>query len=273
MKKEIIIKGAICLFAVVAFIIYCVWEDNAISISHYIYKSQKISDDLNGYKIVQISDLQNKSFGDKSVHLLDKIAEEAPDIIVVTGDLADRNHTDIPAALDFMEGAVKIAPVYYVTGNHEHGLSEENFNILMDGMKNFGVIILENKCVSIAEGDSSFNLIGLFDNHLTDDSLSGITPQTDNFNILLAHEPQFIEKYAAENIDLVFSGHAHGGQFRIPFIGGVYAPGQGLWPKYTEGMHTVNDTTMVISRGLGNSLFPIRINNRPEIVVLELRAE
>lgn len=258
---------------IIAVFVYCMWENNALSVSHYVYKSPKIYDELDGYKIVQISDLQSKAFGKKSVHLLDKIAAEKPDIIVVTGDLVDRNHTDIPASLGFIEGAVKIAPVYYVTGNHEHGLSKEDFNTLMQGLNSFGVTVLENEHTEISCGNSKFNLIGLFDNHLSDDTLRNMNLQSDNLNVLLAHEPQFIEKYSQQNIDLVFSGHAHGGQFRIPFVGGVYAPGQGLWPKYTNGMHSVNGTSMAVSRGLGNSIFPIRINNRPEIVVLEFSSE
>ena len=272
-KNTTIIKCAILLCAVIAIVLYCVWEDNAISISHYTYQSQKVSESLCGFRIVQISDLQNKSFGKNSERLLEKIENESPDIIVITGDLADRNHTDIPAALGFVEGAVKIAPVYYITGNHEYGLSQEDFDCLMTTMKNYGVTVLNNDCVTVSDSDCSFNLIGLSDNILGYDIPYGIVPQSDKLNVLLAHEPQYIEKYAELGVDLVFSGHAHGGQFRIPFIGGVYAPGQGLFPKYTSGIYAVNDATMVVSRGLGNSVFPIRINNRPEIVVTDLKSQ
>jgi len=90
---------------------------------------------------------------------------------------------------------------------------------------------------------------------------------------LLAHEPQYLEHYAQANVDLVLSGHAHGGQFRIPFVGGVVAPDQGIFPEYTSGSHTSGETTMIISRGLGNSIIPVRIFNRPEIVVVDLKSE
>lgn len=251
---------------------YCLWENNALVTSHYTYTSAEIGDGLDGYKIMQISDLHNQAFGEKSSGLLKAINDESPDIIVVTGDIVDSRHTDIGTALEFIQGAVKIAPVYYITGNHEYNLPTEAFNVLMQGMSDAGVTILDNKCVKISVRNEVFNLIGLSDTNLTDSTLSRISPSSENrLNILLAHKPQFISNYAAEDADIVLAGHAHGGQIRLPFIGGLYAPGQGLRPEYYEGTYTVDNTTMVVSRGLGNSVFPFRINNRPEIVVLELK--
>lgn len=272
MKRKTIIKISVCLGVFIALISYCLWENNALTTSNYTYTSGEIGSELDGYKIVQISDLHNKSFGGKSSRLLEAITAESPNIIVVTGDIVDSRHTDIDTALEFVQGAVEIAPVYYITGNHEHMLSAEDFDTLMQGMTDAGVIILDNECTQISVGDAQFNLIGLSNTDLTDGTLGDISPSSENqLNILLAHQPQFIENYAAGGADIVLSEHAHGGQIRLPFIGGLFAPGQGLFPEYCDGSHTVDHTTMIVSRGLGNSVFPLRINDRPEIVVLELK--
>lgn len=271
-EKRALIALAVGMVLVMSAGGYCMWENYSLVTSHYTYTSEEIGDELDGYKIVQISDLHNQAFGEKSSRLLNAISDESPNIIVVTGDIVDSRHTDIATALEFIQGAVEIAPVYYITGNHEYNLPAEAFNVLMQGMTDAGVTILDNKRVKISVGKESFNLIGLSDTNLTDGTLSRISPSSQNrLNILLAHEPQFISNYAAEDADIVLSGHAHGGQIRLPFIGGLYAPGQGLRPEYYEGTYTVDDTTMIVSRGLGNSVFPLRINDRPEIVVLELK--
>ena len=102
--------------------------------------------------------------------------------------------------------------------------------------------------------------------------LNTLMEQETAYAILLSHRPELFETYAACGVDLVLSGHAHGGQFRLPFIGGLIAPNQGLFPKYDAGLFTDGNTNMIVSRGIGNSIIPIRFNNRPEIVLLELRA-
>ena len=289
-KRRLMIAELACIIlACSAAIGYMVWEDNAISVSHYTYQSDKISPALDGYKIVQISDLHNKSFGENSHFLIQKIEAEQPDLIVVTGDLVDRTHTDIDTALDFINQAARIAPLYYITGNHEEELSMRQQRKITDGIEAAGGVVLSSEYVTIsrshgvvgygddttktvlADGDGdTFNLIGLANKNLFHSKLHYITPETDDLNILLAHQPQGIDHYAAEPVDLIFAGHAHGGQFRLPLIGAVYAPGQGFNPTYTEGMYEYGNATMVVSRGLGNSVFPIRINNRPELVVVEL---
>ena len=258
-------------------------QNNWLEVSHYAYKSPEVPQEFVGFRVVQISDLHNATFGKENEKLLVKIQELSPDIVVLTGDLVDSNHTNIEVALAFAEKVVASYPTYYVTGNHEDWLEESDKLELLEGLERVGVVCLADEYVEIKRGDSKITLIGL-----NDEGLGGIklkvteettgepkflteNEDTSGLQILLAHEPQYMENYTKYNVNLVFSGHAHGGQFRMPFVGGgLVAPGQGLFPKYTEGVHILNETTMIISRGLGNSIIPVRVFNRPEIVCVEL---
>lgn len=171
--------------------------------------------------------------------------------------------------------AVKICPVYYVTGNHERSLPETQRKELFEKLEQAGVVLLLDKTEEIRRGDASFTLIGLDDSSIYDNTLLKLTEEIEEeqFRLVLAHEPQGIRHYALGGADLVLCGHAHGGQFRIPFVGPVYAPGQGFFPKLTNGEHEDGNTKMIISRGLGNSVIPVRLFNNPEIVVVILKAQ
>lgn len=269
-KKKII--WIILLVLIIILIPFCWYENNHLVITKLAVANLKIPDAFDGYKIVQISDLHNASFGKNNVRLIEKIKAEAPDIIVLTGDIVDSNHTKIDVSLDFCKEIVNICPVYYITGNHEYWLSAEDQERAFSTMSEYGVNILDNDSILLENKDDSVLLIGLDDKHLSDMTLEGLI-DNDYYNIVLAHEPQYIYRYASANADLVLSGHAHGGQFILPFIGPVVAPEQGLFPKYTEGEYVDGNTTMIVSRGLGNSVIPVRLFNDPEIVVVELSHE
>lgn len=257
-------------------VLFGFWQNNEIVVSNYSFKSKKISKNLDGYKIAQISDLHNKKFGDNQKNLLKILKKENPDCIAITGDIVDSNRTDIEVAIEFVRGAVKIAPVYYVTGNHEYLLGQNDWNKLMQTMEQYGVKIVDNEVINI-EGvlANDFYLIGLSDKNLSDDTLKTLSTnlKTEQLKIVLAHEPQFLNKYSEANVSLVLSGHAHGGQFRLPFIGGLIAPGQGFFPKYTSGEYKKKNTTMIVNRGLGNSVIPVRVFNRPEVVIVKLQKQ
>lgn len=275
-------KLLISFIVLVVLLAFAYVQNNWLEVSHYAYKSSEVPQEFVGFRVVQISDLHNVTFGKENEKLLVKIQELSPDIVVLTGDLVDSNHTNIEVALAFAEKVVASYPTYYVTGNHEDWLEESDKLELLEGLERVGVVCLADEYVEVKRGDSKITLIGL-----NDEGLGGIklkvteettgepkflteNEDTSGLQILLAHEPQYMENYTKYHVDLVFSGHAHGGQVRIPFIGGLVAPGQGLLPKYTEGVHEVNGTTLVISRGLGNSIIPVRVFNRPEIVCVEL---
>ena len=222
-------------------------------------------------------------FGENQNKLLWEIEELAPDIIIITGDLIDRRRYDLDAAMLFIDGAMEIAPIYYVSGNHEAW--SNNYENIVQRLSNAGVEILDDKKMQLEIGESTIEILGLSDPAFltskyaegTDTSrlVEQLNRLSDNlvFQILLSHRPEFFDLYADANMDIIFSGHAHGGQFRIPFIGGLVAPNQGIFPKYVDGVHTRNGSTMFISRGLGNSIVPIRICNRPEIIAVTFQIQ
>lgn len=276
-----------CLFIIIfifVMIVFFIWQNNSVVVSKYEYKNSKLSINFNGFKILHISDLHNKNFHGS---LYKKIKDINPDIIVITGDLIDRRRTRIDIAVEFVKQIINIAPVYYVSGNHEQ--LSASYDELKEELTKLDVHILDNSHLILNHDGERIGIMGLADPALiytegnNDNNRNRVYAENNlkrlyensvaEFNILLSHRPELIEVYKNINIDLVFSGHAHGGQIRIPFIGGILSPNQGFLPKYSEGMITEDNTTLVVSRGLGNSIFPIRIFNRPELIVVELNGE
>ena len=279
------IKSAIILLIAIALFLFCSFQNSHLETTYYFYKAEQLGVDLDGYRIVQISDLHNAKFGKDNQKLVDRIRECEPDMIVLTGDLVDSNHTNVDRAVQFVDEIVKICPVYYVTGNHEYWLEASEYDELMSGLTGAGAVILDDQVVEISRGDAKFRLVGLDDKSLADGTLGTLLNDqaeqkeetADNedsgektLTVVLAHEPQHLARYAGTGVDLVLSGHAHGGQFRLPFVGGIVAPDQGFLPEYTAGEYYMNGTEMIVSRGLGNSVIPVRLFNFPEIVCVEL---
>lgn len=258
------------------------WGNRAVMVHTISVTDQRLPQEFEGFRIAQISDLHNEVFGTGNGELLTLLAGTRPDIIVITGDLIDSRRTDVSAALEFVRGAVEIAPVYYVAGNHESRIPEE-FWMLERCMENLGVSVLRGERTLLTREGAAIALIGVDDPTFQDkDSANwpgmveeelGKLREEGLYSILLIHRPELLETYARAGMNLVFSGHAHGGQVRIPFVGGVIAPNQGFFPQYDGGLYTMGDTQLVVSRGLGNSLCPLRVNNRPEIVLAELHGK
>ncbi len=290
-KKHKYIKWAITLIIVIVLILFCNFQNKHLETTNYTYEAEQLGADLEGYRIVQISDLHNAKFGKNNQKLIDKVRECAPDMIVLTGDLVDSNHTNIDRAIQLVNEIVKICPVYYVTGNHEYWLETSEYDELMTGLDSAGVVILDDQVGEISRGDAKFRLVGLDDRNLSDGTLEALLsdqgeqqevlenkvqdvvqedPEGKKLTVVLAHEPQYLSRYASTGVDLVLSGHAHGGQFRLPFVGGIVAPDQGFFPEYTAGEYYMDSTEMIVSRGLGNSVIPVRLFNYPEIVCVEL---
>ncbi|MGL6106113.1 metallophosphoesterase [Romboutsia sp.] len=259
--------------------IFFYWQNNDITVTNIDFENTKIPNNFNGYKILQVSDLHNKKFGKNQKKLVQLTKEINPDIIVITGDIVDSRRTNVDVALQYINQAVKIAPTYYVQGNHESRIEE--YTKLEEGLLKAGVKILDNKNEEINIDNQKINLIGMEDLTLVKSDTKRKTfeeilktlksESVSDLNILLSHRPELLYIYARQGIDLVFAGHAHGGQIRLPFTDGLFAPGQGILPKSTSGVHKDKNTEMVVSRGLGNSLFPFRVFNRPELVVTTLK--
>lgn len=250
--------------------------NNRLCITHITCESSEIPEAFDGFVIVQLSDLHNKTFRHDNAPLLDAVRGLHPDIIVLTGDTVDAsNHTDVDAALHLMQQLPAIAPCYYVTGNHEHLLKKADRNRFLETIVTYGITDLDDASVLLTDEQTggAVALLGVDDNSLGTDMPAKLTAEAGApFTVMLAHEPQYLQDYAEAGADLVLTGHAHGGQWRIPLTSqGLYAPDQGIFPDMTEGVFRQDGTVMVISRGIGNSAFPLRAFNRPEIVTVTLR--
>lgn len=277
-KKTICILSGILLILIV----WTAWGNAALELNTYTISSRGLPDAFDGYRIAQVSDLHNAEFGGGNQRLLDMLREAEPDMIAITGDLIDSRKTNIAVALAFAEEAVRIAPCYYVSGNHEARVPE--YRELKAGLEAAGVTVLDDARVEIEISGKSITIIGVNDpsflaDYLTSDAavmdrkLSVLSSEDASFTILFSHRPELFDTYAAHDMDLVLTGHAHGGQFRLPLIGGLIAPNQGLFPKYDDGLYSEENTNMIVSRGLGNSIIPFRFNNRPEVVLIDLKSQ
>lgn len=277
-KKKTIALAVIAV--IVALVVWTVWGNTALQLNTYTVSSEELPSVFDGYRIAHVSDLHNAEMGDGNEKLLAMLREAEPDIIAITGDMIDSRNTNVAVALAFAVEAMLIAPCYYVTGNHEARVSE--YEELKTGLEAVGVVVLDDERMELVLFSESITLLGVDDPSFYTDYLFGdaatvvssklaeLAPEENGFTVLLSHRPELFDTYVDSGMNLVLSGHAHGGQFRLPFVGGLVAPNQGFFPKYDSGIYTENDTNMLVSRGIGNSLFPFRFNNRPEVILIEL---
>lgn len=272
-KKRFFIFLSVSLCLLVAIVLLIIHGNTAINVEEIDIRSEKIPTEFSGYRIAHVSDLHNAEFGKDNERLLSLIEDAEPDIIVITGDIIDSRNPDASVASGFINRAARIAPCYYVSGNHEKRIPEEYEKFLSE-IESENVYILADESVTLEREGAEISLIGM-DDYAIDDSnflpmLNSICGEEEGYKIVLSHRPDFYNEYAEAGADLVFCGHAHGGQFVLPFVGGVLAPGQGFLPEYTDGLYNIENTDMIVSRGLGNSLFPFRINNYPQLIIAEL---
>lgn len=271
----------IVMAVIIAIGVFLYLQNNIIDITKYNLKYDKADEPI---RIVQLSDLHSKPF--KKV--LKKIDEIKPDIICITGDYINDREKNKKKMLKYAKALVARAKVYYITGNHERRL--ENFDELTDELSKVGFIVLLNRVSVYNDKGFEIDFLGLDENQANFDDykarkkgtfeykdMSPYFKQLDEFNgykIVLSHFPENFEgvkemNYSQYDFDLQLSGHAHGGQFCLPFIGPVYSPGQGLKPKYAKGSFG-NRPKLIVSRGLGNAEFPFRLFNHPEINVINI---
>ncbi|MEQ6377468.1 metallophosphoesterase [Bacillaceae bacterium S4-13-56] len=281
-RKKLVITLAILIFLVVYYFLQLNW----ISVSNETVLLEDLPEEFDGFKIVQLSDLHNKEFGEGNKRLVNKINKIKPDIIVITGDMLN-NSQDIPnngeVLIELLENLNNNYPTYYVTGEHEEGLYYEDRNKYQkegtkeayeEKLSNLGVTILNDEKTTIVEQDAKINLYGLKE-HLSGDiqieKRLGVTSENE-VNILLSHRPFYFDEYVDLGADIVFSGDTHGGMINLPFIGGIVST-EGFFPEYDGGLFHKENSIMVVSRGLGNNPVPLRINNRPEVVEIILKSK
>lgn len=271
----IVVGAALC-----ALITWTIWQNHTVSVTHFTAVSRELPPSFSGFKIAQVSDLHNASFGPHNEDIIDALNREKPDMIALTGDLISSTHLDMEIATQFIKRAQNIAPCYFVTGNHEARIGSDYLK-LKKNLKNAGVVILENKVTALAHGNDFIQIAGLEDPEFVGRASylqkAVITrklkdlPLQRGYTLLLSHRPEAFEEYRNAHIDLVLSGHTHGGQLRLPFIGALVAPNQGLFPRFDSGSYSDGKTTMFISRGLGSSVIPFRFNDQPELVFITLQ--
>lgn len=274
-------RGRGCLTALIilaliavaaAFLIKDSRED--LEISRYEVNSKKLPESFDGFKIVQLSDLHGAEFGEDGMELVDKVGSLEPDMIALTGDFVT-DEGDLAAVEKLAARLVKLCPVYFVSGNHEFGsgLAVKVRNIL----ERAGVKYLSNEYLTINRGDDEILLGGVEDplayaDMLSPDELAQKMNDAapDAFKILIGHRNYWMTEYPELPVDLIFCGHAHGGLIRIPGVGGLIGTDRRLFPDFDAGEYNNGRYTLIVSRGLGNSVPIPRIFNRPEIVCVEL---
>ena len=275
-----ILLGALGITLVTGFFYY---ENNGVSTTNYeVYCG--VGKDIN---VVHLSDLHGKEFGKNNEKLKRLILKEKPDLVVATGDMIDSSLKNMEGVIDFLSDLSKGVKVIYISGNNEQRCKKAEY--IFESLKSKGVIVLRNEIITLSLNGVKVNILGMFekpkgDLHSSLKKINGSYVYEDShklfkrleslegLKIVLSHYPELFEaEYSKYDFHIMFSGHAHGGQFRIPIVKrGLIAPGQGFFPKYTEGMHG-NKNKLIISRGLGNSTKITRIFNRPEIVKVKIK--
>lgn len=281
-QKRRRIAAAVLLALCALLLFIAVLENGAPMVTELSVPCAGLPEGFEGFRIAQVSDLHNAVPGGGNDALLALLAQSAPDLIAITGDLIDSRRPDVAAALAFVQEAARIAPVYYVTGNHE-ARAPDVFAALERGLAALSVRTLRDEAVALCGGGGTITLVGLDDPAFHTDGRDAQAQERarlertlarlydgEGFALLLTHRPEYFEAYAAAGVGLTLAGHAHGGQIRLLFLGGLYAPGQGFFPVYDAGLYRRGGSAMAVSRGLGNSILPLRINNRPELVVVTL---
>lgn len=251
---------------------------NKLKIVNYTIESDKIDTPV---RIALVTDLHSCSYGEHESELIDAIDSQDPDIILLGGDIFDDKLPN-DNTVDFLEGIAGRYPVYYVTGNHEFWGGTDQYEVQMSILDEFDIPRLQGDVLTLDINGNSIGLAGVddYDGYLVDEDLilenqfvnAYLSLDADMYNIILAHRPEYIDTYSAHNYDLALCGHAHGGQWRIPgILNGLYAPNQGLFPKYAGGLYEAGNTTMIVSRGLARESTRLpRLYNRPELVIVDL---
>lgn len=261
------------------------YQNRHLTTTNYKITDQRWPAELNGWRIVQLSDLHNQATdGPGNRQILTVVDQLKPDIIAITGDTFDSRKTSIPTNLDLISQLRKIAPVYLIFGNHD--FYNDDYIDLIKQAETAGATVLRDQAIAIKSRQQSITLIGLDDpsawggplpqlisQKITSQKIAQLAGPADQQLtqpiIILAHRPELWPQYLAIQPIAILAGHTHGGQIRFPLAGALYVPNQKLWPDYDQGNFIIEDSRLIISRGLGNSSLGQRLNAYPEIVSLD----
>ena len=266
-KKKVIIVVVIAVFIVL--LVTAFYE--GLAVTKYSVETDKVKEPI---RIVLLTDLHSCFYGKNQEDLLAKIDEQHPDIVLMVGDIAD-DVTPIDGTVALLKGLADRYLCFYVTGNHEFWSGE--VETIKNVFREYNVRVLEGESVRVGIKGQSINICGVDDPDVGERIFQRQIEKAfesideDLYTILLLHRPERFEAVSENSCDLILSGHAHGGQWRIPFIlDGLYAPDQGFFPKYTSGIYTMNETNMVVGRGMHRAQRVPRIYNPPEVVVIDI---
>jgi hypothetical protein len=266
--RQLLIAILVVLIGFVALYAYNYYQIHSIVVTRYTIPVKSLPSNFKDFTILHMTDLHSKYFGADQQQLLELINCQQFDLVALTGDFVDKNRLQTKPAIKLVEG-LKDKPIYYVSGNHDW---RSNFKI-KSPLQSLGVHVLDNRGVKIKKNGQHIWLLGVDDPYTGRDDLHKALKIVDDdaIKILLAHAPNIYQPASKEKIDLLLVGHTHGGQIRLPFIGAIVAPGQGLFPKYDYGLYRFGSTQMVINGGLGESSLRIRFNTKPEIALITLQ--
>ncbi len=283
MSVVYIIGGVVLLFIILAILIYI--SNNLLKVTKYEIKNSKLPESFDGYKIVQISDVHSRIFGEDNSKVINLVKKINPDIVVMSGDIISAREEDIDGFINLYKEIYTKYTTYYAIGNHERKIRYNKYKYYIGRLKDLGVHVIINGTERIKKGDEHIDISALkFRENMQPKKLTKEKEQKyikymknklsdiekNNFNILIAHDPENFDMYRSLNVDLILSGHVHGGLIRFGKIC-LLSPRRKFFPKYSYGKNTKGSTTIITSSGMGRATLNVRLFNRPEIVYIKLK--
>lgn len=274
MKKIRRLLALLALFALAAGFVY--WQNFTLQVEPVELFFESLPPQFDGLRVAELSDLHGRSFGKNNVRLLRTLQKARPDMICICGDLFDEK-TDLTMLEPLLTGLTNIAPVYYVTGNHEWQV--KNLREILQKMRAWGVTVLENEGRVLSRGGAEMVVAGVHDPCGPYDMKTPAalvrelrSAQGNDFILMLSHRNDELAMWSQLGVQLVLSGHCHGGVVRLPFVGGVFGTRRELFPEYDAGVYRQDGTTLFVSRGLGYTNVHFRLFNRPHVPIMILRS-
>ncbi len=274
MKKIRRLLALLALFALAAGFVY--WQNFTLQVEPVELFFESLPPQFDGLRVAELSDLHGRSFGKNNVRLLRTLQKARPDMICICGDLFDEK-TDLTMLEPLLTGLTDIAPVYYVTGNHEWQV--KNLREILQKMRGWGVTVLENEGRVLSRGGAEMVVAGVHDPCGPYDMKTPAalvrelrSAQGNDFILMLSHRNDELAMWSQLGVQLVLSGHCHGGVVRLPFVGGVFGTRRELFPEYDAGVYRQDGTTLFVSRGLGYTNVHFRLFNRPHVPIMILRS-